>query len=487
MGGEFGQAREWSEERSLDWELLSDPLHGGIKTLVGDLNRVYREHPGAVDAGQHARGLLLDRRERRGRQRAELPAPRVDADGNPTVLACVANFSGGPRDDYRVGLPFAGRWREVLNTDAESYGGSGVGNLGAVEAEPQMWHGRPASAALRLPPSGVLWLAPGEAVVDAIGAEQAARHRAGGAGGAGSRRWSWATRRPRRHRAGIPQGERLADDARADQRRRHGRWCRPAYAVDDTDTVTDDEPRHRHRGRGPGRRRGRPGAPAADAEPAGRTGGRTSRGGTAGRGRCGPSARPGAAMPRRALDADPTRGRRRVRRGRALGTELDRRREQCSSSGGRVSHVTERPSPWGHLRSRRYAVGPDRLDRTTTIRGASRSTHPASRRFDRDAHGETLPGVRRHRRAREPQDRSPAGRSASGDLDLALVPVGRTSRSTPARSLTIATAGLGPARPGRARRRRRAALRPHATGRRRRRGRPPPPPSRTRRRQQHPQ
>ena len=78
----------------------------------------------------------------------------VDADGNPTVLACVANFSGGPHDDYRVGLPFAGRWREVLNTDAEIYGGSGVGNLGAVEAEPQMWHGRPASAALRLPPPG---------------------------------------------------------------------------------------------------------------------------------------------------------------------------------------------------------------------------------------------------------------------------------------------------------------------------------------------
>ena len=98
----------------------------------------------------------------------------VDADGNPTVLACVANFSGGPREDYRVGLPFAGRWREVLNTDAEIYGGSGVGNLGVVEAEPQMWHGRPASAALRLPPTGVLWLAPERSVQDEIGAEQAA-------------------------------------------------------------------------------------------------------------------------------------------------------------------------------------------------------------------------------------------------------------------------------------------------------------------------
>jgi 1,4-alpha-glucan branching enzyme len=84
----------------------------------------------------------------------------VDTDGKPTVVACVGNFSGTPKPDYRVGLPFAGRWREVLNTDAEIYGGSGVGNLGAVDAEQVVWHGRPASAVLQLPPSGVLWLAP---------------------------------------------------------------------------------------------------------------------------------------------------------------------------------------------------------------------------------------------------------------------------------------------------------------------------------------
>jgi 1,4-alpha-glucan branching enzyme len=76
------------------------------------------------------------------------------------VLACIANFSGAPKPDYRIGLPFGGRWREVLNTDAVSYGGSGVGNLGAVDAEARVWHGRPASAVLQLPPSGVLWLAP---------------------------------------------------------------------------------------------------------------------------------------------------------------------------------------------------------------------------------------------------------------------------------------------------------------------------------------
>jgi 1,4-alpha-glucan branching enzyme len=160
MGGEFGQAREWSAERSLDWDLLGDPLHGGIKTMVGDLNRVYKESSALWTRDNTPEGFSwIDANDATGNVLSFL-RHGVDADGNPTVLACIANFSGGPRDDYRVGLPFAGRWREVLNTDAEVYGGSGVGNLGAVQAEPDMWHGRPASAALRLPPSGVLWLAP---------------------------------------------------------------------------------------------------------------------------------------------------------------------------------------------------------------------------------------------------------------------------------------------------------------------------------------
>ena len=174
MGSEFGQAQEWSEERSLDWDLLGNPLHGGIKSLVGDLNRVYKDSPALYTRDNTPEGFSwIDANDAAGNVLSFL-RHGVDADGNPTVLACVANFSGGPRDDYRVGLPFAGRWREVLNTDAEIYGGSGVGNLGVVEAEPRMWHGRPASAALRLPPSGVLWLAPERSVQDEIGAEQAA-------------------------------------------------------------------------------------------------------------------------------------------------------------------------------------------------------------------------------------------------------------------------------------------------------------------------
>jgi 1,4-alpha-glucan branching enzyme len=159
MGQEFGQAREWSEQRSLDWESLADPLHGGIKTMVGDMNRAYRAHPALWTRDVSPEGFSwIDANDTAGNVFSFL-RHGVDADGKPTVLACVANFSGSAREDYRVGLPFAGRWREVLNTDAEAYGGSGVGNLGAVEAEQHVWHGRPASARLRLPPSGVLWLA----------------------------------------------------------------------------------------------------------------------------------------------------------------------------------------------------------------------------------------------------------------------------------------------------------------------------------------
>src|SRR5262249_60158656 len=75
-------------------------------------------------------------------------------------LACIVNFSGRPHGDYRVGLPMPGRWAEVINTDAFAYGGSGVGNLGVIEAVPEPWHGQPASAVLTLPPLRVLWLTP---------------------------------------------------------------------------------------------------------------------------------------------------------------------------------------------------------------------------------------------------------------------------------------------------------------------------------------
>ncbi|HEV7974616.1 1,4-alpha-glucan branching protein GlgB [Amycolatopsis sp.] len=156
MGGEFGQPREWSESRSLDWDLLAQPLHGGVKSLLSDLNRVYKDSPALFNGDTRPEGFSwIDANDSGGNVLSFL---RISEDGSQ--LACVANFAGTPHLDYRVGLPFPGKWREVVNTDAEIYGGSGVGNLGEVEAGPTPWHGLPASAVLQLPPAGVLWLAP---------------------------------------------------------------------------------------------------------------------------------------------------------------------------------------------------------------------------------------------------------------------------------------------------------------------------------------
>ena len=85
-----------------------------------------------------------------------------DADGKADLMVCIINFAGTPHEGYRVGLPFAGDWEEVLNTDSEEYGGSGVGNLGHVEAEDLPWNGRPASVRLRVPPMGAVFLRPAQ-------------------------------------------------------------------------------------------------------------------------------------------------------------------------------------------------------------------------------------------------------------------------------------------------------------------------------------
>ncbi|ONM47341.1 1,4-alpha-glucan branching protein GlgB [Nocardia donostiensis] len=156
MGQEFGQFREWSHERGLDWHELDEPLHGGIALLVRDLNAAYRACPAlwSLDStpGGHS---WIDADDRAANVLAFL---RHGADGS--VVACVFNFSGSPHPHYRVGLPEPGRWTEILNSDALEYGGSGVGNFGGVEAFEQSWHGRPASATLALGPSSAVWLAP---------------------------------------------------------------------------------------------------------------------------------------------------------------------------------------------------------------------------------------------------------------------------------------------------------------------------------------
>ena len=128
----------------------------------------------------------------------------------PGVLACVANFSGGPHSQYRVGLPQAGRWRELVNTDAADYGGSGVGNLGAVEAVAEPWHGQPASAVLTLPPLGVLWLVPDDEPAEADLGAAASRRLAGPGGCRPGRPARRGISDRRRGRAGRPGRRRPA-------------------------------------------------------------------------------------------------------------------------------------------------------------------------------------------------------------------------------------------------------------------------------------
>jgi hypothetical protein len=156
MGAELGQEAEWAESRNLDWWLEETPWHAGLQQLVRDLNALYRAHPQLWSLDSEPAGFeWIDANDAPHNTFSFI---RKDAAGQP--LVCVANFAGIPDEDYRIGLPQAGRWREILNTDAEGYGGSGVGNLGGVQAEELPWHGRPASVVLRVPPLGAVWLVP---------------------------------------------------------------------------------------------------------------------------------------------------------------------------------------------------------------------------------------------------------------------------------------------------------------------------------------
>ncbi|GAA4862315.1 1,4-alpha-glucan branching protein GlgB [Saccharopolyspora rosea] len=160
MGGEFGQVREWSHERSLDRDLLADPLHAGAARLTAELNAHYRRLPAL-----HTQDLVpagFEWIDDRDPASGVLSFLRWGSDGS--VLACVVNSGPDVLEHYRVGLPRSGRWREVLNTDARSFGGDGATNPGAVEAVDLPWQGRPASAAIRLPRCGVVWLVPDEPV-----------------------------------------------------------------------------------------------------------------------------------------------------------------------------------------------------------------------------------------------------------------------------------------------------------------------------------
>ncbi|MEY3958891.1 MAG: hypothetical protein RJA37_1494 [Verrucomicrobiota bacterium] len=150
MGCEFGQFAEWKHDQSLDWHLLESPLHAGLQRLVADLNRLYAGDAAiaAEDAGSAGFAWI----EADDRENSVLAFERR---GHGSHWAVVGNFTPVERT-YRLGVPCAGRWEEALNTDSAHYAGSGLGNLGGVEASPVPAHGRPCSIEVRLPGRSVL-------------------------------------------------------------------------------------------------------------------------------------------------------------------------------------------------------------------------------------------------------------------------------------------------------------------------------------------
>jgi len=153
MGGEFAQEREWNHDIGLDWQLLADPFNEGVRRLVRDLNFLYRDTPPLHQLDCDPEGFQwID-----VANAAESTISYVRRSRNPNELAVVVcNFTPVPRENYRIGVPRPGRYRERINSDATEYGGSGVGNDGEVHAEPVPMHGYHHSLRLRLPPLGAL-------------------------------------------------------------------------------------------------------------------------------------------------------------------------------------------------------------------------------------------------------------------------------------------------------------------------------------------
>ncbi|MGH2749274.1 MAG: 1,4-alpha-glucan branching protein GlgB [Actinomycetota bacterium] len=155
MGGEIAQYAEWNHDAQLDWPTLQDHRHAGVQRLVSDINRVYRETPALWEIDHEPEGFQwIDANDADNNALSFFRA----TEKRDEFLVCIANLSPVPRYNCRIGLPTKGAYAEVMNTDSESYGGSNVGNLGIVEAEPVPWHGLEYSATVALPPLAVLWL-----------------------------------------------------------------------------------------------------------------------------------------------------------------------------------------------------------------------------------------------------------------------------------------------------------------------------------------
>jgi 1,4-alpha-glucan branching enzyme len=158
MGGEFAQRSEWNHDSSLDWHLAGDRLHRGVARWIADLNRALCLHPALHADDCRASGF-------------EMAAPEQDAESSVVAflrrsgaewVLVLANFTPTPRWNYRVPVPVGGYWREILNSDAVDYGGSGQGNMGGVLAAPIAMGGRPHLLTVTLPPLAVVMFRPTE-------------------------------------------------------------------------------------------------------------------------------------------------------------------------------------------------------------------------------------------------------------------------------------------------------------------------------------
>jgi 1,4-alpha-glucan branching enzyme len=154
MGGEFAQEREWSHDRELDWPSLDDPAHADIQRLVRDLNRLYVTEPALHARDCEATGFQWVIGD--DRANSVFAYLRLSADRQVLV---VCNMTPVPRHHYRIGVSRPGSWREILNTDSSFYGGSNLGNHGAVHTSPVGAHGQAQSLELVLPPLATLFLA----------------------------------------------------------------------------------------------------------------------------------------------------------------------------------------------------------------------------------------------------------------------------------------------------------------------------------------
>jgi 1,4-alpha-glucan branching enzyme len=155
MGGEIAQWREWNHDTSLDWHLLAHRPHAGVQGWVKDLNHLLTRTKAlhSIDFAQEGFAWVSHADD----ANSVIAFVRHARDDSPPVLV-VLNFTPVPRYGYRLGVPRAGQWREALNSDSAVYGGSGVGNLGAVATEAIAAHGHPQSLALTLPPLAALFL-----------------------------------------------------------------------------------------------------------------------------------------------------------------------------------------------------------------------------------------------------------------------------------------------------------------------------------------